>query len=237
MGGYYYKPHLVKEIQNENGAIVSSNDKELVKMSVSTETSDFIKNAMYLTVEEGTASGAQVSGYKVGGKTGTAQKFPRAAKTYLVSFIGMVPADNPEIVIYTVIDEPQNVVTQANSSIATKFSSSVLKDILPFLQIYPTEEGDEQTQINTDIVLPSTDNEDSQKQEDLNGDLTVEEGDQNKESGTNEDSQNETVTTEDNKNETSLTSDLEGTAGDDEDFNPDAISDTTEEEQPASENN
>jgi len=153
-GGYFYEPHMVKQILNDEGATVQNIDKTLVKETVSSETSKFIQEAMYLTVAEGTASGAQVPGYKVSGKTGTAQKYPRSAKTYLVSFIGNVPADNPEVVIYVVIDEPQNVIKQADSSIATKFASKILAEILPFLEIYPTEKVDNETPTNTP-VLPS----------------------------------------------------------------------------------
>ncbi|MGB8455758.1 MAG: penicillin-binding protein 2 [Anaerocolumna sp.] len=156
-GGYYYEPHLVKQILNPGGAILENKDKILVKETISRETSDFIKNAMYLTVEEGTAKGAQVPGYKVGGKTGTAQKLPRAANTYLVSFLGCVPSDNPEIVIYVVIDNPQNVVGSVSSPIATKFAGEILTDILPFLEIYPAEATDGDDLTTSIPVLPSTD--------------------------------------------------------------------------------
>lgn len=137
-GGYYYEPHVVKQILNPGGAALQNFDKVLVKESVSSETSKFIRDAMYQTVEQGTAAKAKVPGYKVGGKTGTAQKQPRADHTYLVSFIGCVPADNPEMVIYVVVDEPQNVAEQS-SAVATQLAGEVLKDILPFLEIYPDE--------------------------------------------------------------------------------------------------
>lgn len=149
-GGYYYQPHIVKKIVNANGATVTETDKLLVRQTVSEKTSDFIQNAMYLTVEEGTAQGAKVEGYAVGGKTGTAQKLPRAAKTYVVSFVGAVPAINPEIVIYVMIDEPQNVEKQADSSIATTFASRIMKELLPALGIYPDGE--------IDYLLPSEEN-------------------------------------------------------------------------------
>ena len=139
-GGYYYQPHIMKQIINPAGATLQNFDKVLVKESVSAETSKFIRNAMYLTVEEGTATGAKVPGYKVGGKTGTAQKLPRADRRHLVSFIGAVPADKPQMVIYVVIDDPQNVEPSAqSSSIATKFAGEILKDILPFLGIYSSD--------------------------------------------------------------------------------------------------
>lgn len=138
-GGYYYEPHVVKKIMNASGGMVSAYDKKLVKLSVSSTTSDFLRNALYMTVQEGTAKGAQVPGYKVGGKTGTAEKLPRDADTYLVSFLGCVPTDDPKAVIYVVIDEPQNVVKQADSSLATRTAGAILADILPLLEIYPTE--------------------------------------------------------------------------------------------------
>lgn len=140
-GGYYYEPHIMKEVLNASGSMVSSYDKKLVKLSVSSNTSEFLRDALYMTVQEGTAKGAQVPGYKVGGKTGTAQKIPRSAHTYLVSFIGCVPTDNPQVVIYVVIDEPQNVLKQADSSLATKTAGAILQEILPLLGIYPTEKG------------------------------------------------------------------------------------------------
>lgn len=139
-GGYYYQPHIVKEIINENGATVKKIDKLLVRQTVSESTSELLQKYLYQTVEEGTAKHAKVDGYSIGGKTGTAQKLPREAKTYIVSFIGHVPAINPEAVIYVMIDEPQNVEKQADSSIATKFASRVMAELLPALGIYP--EGD-----------------------------------------------------------------------------------------------
>ncbi len=139
-GGYYYQPHVAKEIINDEGATVKAFDKNLIRKTASRETSDFIKEAMFQTVEAGTAKTAAVSGYTVGGKTGTAQKLPRAAKTYIVSFIGNVPADNPEVVIYVAIDEPQNVIKQADSSLATKLASKILAEVLPFLEVYPSND-------------------------------------------------------------------------------------------------
>lgn len=141
-GGYYYEPHIVKQIINDSGATIKQFNKTLVRQTVSENTSDFFQKYMYRTVEAGTAKGAQVPGYAVGGKTGTAQKYPREAKTYLTSFLGAVPAVNPEMVICVAIDEPQKVVRQDDSSIATKFASGILTEILPVLGIYPEGEID-----------------------------------------------------------------------------------------------
>ncbi len=193
-GGYYYEPHIVKQILTPGGATLQNIDKILVKESVSRETSEFIRNAMYLTVEEGTAKWAQVPGYKVGGKTGTAEKIPRSEKNYLVSFIGCVPADNPEMVIYVVIDKPQNVARQDDSSLATKLVSRILSDILPFLEIYPTEETEDSDLTEETPALPSTDTQSDSEQ---NTGENTETEDQNSSGGTDGNDNTDNGNTED----------------------------------------
>ncbi|NLL73850.1 MAG: hypothetical protein GX237_10025, partial [Clostridiales bacterium] len=141
-GGYYYQPRVVKEILNDKNATVKKIDPLLIRRTVSEETSEFIQEAMYQTVELGTAKHAKVEGYTIGGKTGTAEKFPRNMGTYVVSFLGAAPAINPEMVIYVVVDEPQNVPRQDDSSIATKLTSRVMNELLPALGIYPEGEID-----------------------------------------------------------------------------------------------
>lgn len=138
-GGKYYRPHVVKEILDEEGNVIESVDPVVLKETVSEETSEKIKSYLYATVSEGTGNGAKVDGYSMGGKTGTAQKLPRAAKTYLVSFIGYVPQEDPELVLYVIIDEP-NVEEQAHSSYAQELAKEMLTEILPYLNIYPDEE-------------------------------------------------------------------------------------------------
>lgn len=141
-GGKYYQPHIVKQIINDSGATVKEFNPFVVRQLVSEETSKFIQKYMYQAVENGTARGAQVEGYAIGGKTGTAEKFPRDKESYLVSFIGGAPANNPEVVFFVIVDEPQNVDRQADSSIATKLTSRVMKEVLPALGIYPEGEID-----------------------------------------------------------------------------------------------
>ena len=134
-GGNYYQPHLVKEIQNSNGDVVKTIDPVVVKRTTSEDTSSKLRSYLKSTVEEGTAAQAQVKGYSIGGKTGTAEKRPVSAKKYLVSFIGCEPAEDPEVAYYVIIDEP-HVKDQAHSTYATEFSSKVMKRVLPFLGQY-----------------------------------------------------------------------------------------------------
>lgn len=155
-GGNYYEPHVVKEIQSESGAVVSSKDNSLVRRVVTEDTSEKIRNYLYKTVEEGTANPAKVAGYEIGGKTGTAEKHPTGQGNYLVSFAGFTPVDEPEVMIYVVIDEP-NVDDQAHSMYATEFSGEVMKEVLPLLGFYQSEDTKKKDKTKaTDITIPST---------------------------------------------------------------------------------
>lgn len=137
-GGDYYQPHIVREIQNSNGDVVDRINPVVVKKTTSEDTSKKIRSYLESTVKEGTASPAKVKGYSVAGKTGTAEKHKNGKLLkgkYLVSFIGCVPADNPEVAIYVIVDEP-NVRDQAHSTFATEFAAKLMKKVLPFLGQY-----------------------------------------------------------------------------------------------------
>lgn len=137
-GGKYYKPHIVKEIQNDAGAVVEKVDGVLVRETVSADTSSKIRQYLEETVEAGTAATAGVEGYSIGGKTGTAEKAPRDKSNYIVSFLGFAPTDDPQMIIYVVIDEP-DVEEQAHSSYATQLAHEILEEVLPFLGVYPSK--------------------------------------------------------------------------------------------------
>ena len=119
--------------------MTENKDPVLVRHTISKETSDIIKDYMLGVVEEGTAKTAAVEGYDVGGKTGTAEKLPRGNGKYLVSFIGYAPQENPEVVIYVVIDEP-NVENQELSSYVLELSQKIMAEAFPYLNI--TRNGD-----------------------------------------------------------------------------------------------
>ncbi len=143
-GGYYYQPHVVDKILDEDGSIVKDNSQLLLKQVISSSTSDTLKQYLESVVEEGTGTTARVPGYRVGGKTGTAEKIDsttgeRADGLYLVSFIGAAPINDPEVVIYVVVDEP-NVENQASSSYAQKIFQSIALEVLPYMGITATEE-------------------------------------------------------------------------------------------------
>lgn len=134
-GGDYYVPHVVSKIVNSQGGTVKRIDPVLKNKIITKETSEFLKDALRRTVTDGTAKHAQVEGYSIGGKTGTAQKLPRGTGKYLVSFIGCAPAEEPEVVIYAIVDEP-NAANQAQSTFAQELCRDILKEVLPFLDIH-----------------------------------------------------------------------------------------------------
>ena len=135
-GGYYYKPHIVKQILNSNGQVVENIEPELVKETVSDNTSKFINEALRRTVAQGTGAAAKVEGYNIGGKTGTAEKYPRGQGNYLVSFIGFAPTDNPQVLCYVLIDQP-GVADQAHSTFASTIFSKIMTEVLPYMNIFP----------------------------------------------------------------------------------------------------
>ena len=144
-GGYYYEPHVVKQIRDENGSVIETKDPVLLRKTISTETSEALKTYLKATMDYGTGKRAQVEGYDIGAKTGTAQKLPRSAGNYLLSFIGYAPQDNPEIVIYVVIDEA-NVGAQDDSSLVLSLSKKIMGEAFPYLGITTIAESEAQAQ-------------------------------------------------------------------------------------------
>ena len=138
-GGNYYKPRVVKEIQNDAGDVVEEKEPELLRKTVSEETSETMIEYLKETVKSGTGTKAQIPGYSIGGKTGTAEKIPRNKEDYYISFIGFVPAEDPELLIYVTIDEP-NVDFQANAALAVNLERECMEEIIKIMGIEPTEE-------------------------------------------------------------------------------------------------
>ena len=136
-GGNYYEPHVVKQIRDADGNVIENKTPVLTKKTISEETSKLLRTYMESTVTEGTAKAAQVPGYAIGGKTGTAEKYPRNHGKNLISFIGYAPQENPEIMLYVVIDEP-NVENQANSSYAIKLAQKIMAEAFPYMKITKT---------------------------------------------------------------------------------------------------
>lgn len=107
-GGELLKPFVVKRIEDKNGNIVEKNQKTVVRKIISEDSSNILLDHMESVVSEGTGKRAYIDGYKVGGKTATAQKGVRSDEKYTLSFIGFAPVENPEIIVLVMLDETEN---------------------------------------------------------------------------------------------------------------------------------
>ncbi len=146
-GGYYYEPHVVSKITASDGSVVQNIEPRVLKQVISESTSEKIRDYCLEVVigEDGTGHTARPAGYLIGGKTGTAETIPRGNGEYVVSFIGYAPADDPQIAIYVVVDRP-NAEKQDDAKFATRIVRSVLTEVLPYLDIFMTEELSEKEQ-------------------------------------------------------------------------------------------
>ena len=138
-GGYYYQPHVVRKVLDSDGTTIKTMEPVLMKQTISSDVSDDMRRFMKGSVDDGTAVYSKVNGYSMGGKTGTAQKLPRGNGKYLVSFIGFAPYDDPQVLIYVVVDEP-NIENQADSRFPQWIAKNILTDVLPYMNIYPDED-------------------------------------------------------------------------------------------------
>ena len=133
-GGNIYQPHVVKKIVDDSGNTVQETSPVVTKETVSQEVSDTLRDYMYTVVSEGTGAKAAVEGYAIGGKTGTAEKVPRGSGNYVVSFIGFAPVDDPQVVVYVVVDEP-HVADQSHCSQSSYIAKNIFSQILPYMNI------------------------------------------------------------------------------------------------------
>lgn len=192
-GGYYYEPHVADKITSADGATISNIEPRVLKQTVSASTSEKIIEYCNLVVtgEHGTGKTARPAGYMIGGKTGTAETLPRGNKEYVVSFMGYAPADDPQIAIYVVVDRP-NVQYQDDAKHATRIVRKVLTEVLPYLNIFMTEElsdteREELEQLQIQFRMPQEDSEDAAA-EDAEGTGDAPEGEETSESAEGEES-------------------------------------------------
>lgn len=156
-GGYYYQPHVVKEIRNPDGTVVERIEPRVLKQTISETTSDQMRQYLTRVCVDGTGKQAVPAGYIIGGKTGTAEMYPRKQGNYVVSFIGFAPVDDPQVMVYVVIDRP-NVADQPHSNFAQEITKNILTEILPYLQIFRTGELSEEDEeyLRSLGILPGT---------------------------------------------------------------------------------
>ena len=141
-GGKLYKPYIVKSISEpETNQVIWKVEPTLVRNVISADTSKEVREALESVVANGTGRNAYIEGYRVGGKTGTAQKVKDGkymVGNYILSFIGFLPADNPQVVVYMAIDNPKGV-PQYGGTIAAPIVRNVLLSAIDILKIEPSE--------------------------------------------------------------------------------------------------
>lgn len=137
-GGNLYKPYVVKSIlEKETGNIIEKKEPVLVRKTITEETSKIMRRALENVVSKGGGKAAYIDGYRIGGKTGTAQKVQNGVylvNNYIMSFMSVVPANKPQAVLYIAIDNPKNTA-MLSSYTTTPIARRILLDIIDALGI------------------------------------------------------------------------------------------------------
>ena len=137
-GGYLRSPYLVERITDSNGSVTYQHDSTPIRQVISEETSATVRECLEYVVASGTGKNGQVAGYRIGGKTGTADK--GQSGDVVVSFLCFAPADDPQIAIYVVIDRPNMPDQTGGTRQAAIIAKNVLTEVLPYMGIFMTEE-------------------------------------------------------------------------------------------------
>ena len=137
-GGKLYQPYILKSIsEKETGNIIKKNSKKFIRQTISKETSNTMRRALENVVAKGGGKAAYIDGYRIGGKTGTAQKVENGVylvNNYIMSFMAVVPSNNPEAVLYLAIDNPKHTA-MLSSYTTTPIARRILLDIIEALNI------------------------------------------------------------------------------------------------------
>ena len=152
-GGIIYKPYIVKSLNEpETNSVILENKSTIVRKVISEDTSKKVRYALESVVARGTGHNAYIAGYRVGGKTGTAQKAVNGAYlsgNYITSFIGFLPADDPEIVIYIAVDNAKGI-TQYGGTVAAPIAKNFLLSAIDILDVEKRSEEIEREYLYTD---------------------------------------------------------------------------------------
>ncbi len=151
-GGYLYTPYLVEQITDQDGNVVSKHDPTPIRQVVSEETSALVREIMENEVTSGTGKNGQVAGYRIGGKTGTADK---VGGNVIVSFVCFAPADDPQVMMLLTLDEPNKWTGTyvSGGNMVAPIASSVMSEILPYLGVEPSYTAEEL--VGADKTVPN----------------------------------------------------------------------------------
>ena len=148
--GILVKPHLVKQISDSNGTVLENYDTVEVRQVISAQTSEIMCSLMESVVSEGTGNKAHLEGFHVGGKTGTSEKVPRGSQKYVASFVGIAPANDPQIAILIILDEPP-AGNHMGGTIASPLAGKILDDVLRYMDMEPEITDDQQAEGDVEV--------------------------------------------------------------------------------------
>lgn len=150
-GGYLHTPYLVERITDSEGSVVYRHDDTPVRQVISEETSATVRECLEYVVASGTGKNGQVAGYRIGGKTGTADKGQTG--DVVVSFLCFAPADDPQVIMLITMDTPSRAtgVYVSGGNMVAPTASSVMSEILPYLGIEPSYSAEELLGMDTTV--------------------------------------------------------------------------------------
>ncbi|MEE1013881.1 MAG: penicillin-binding transpeptidase domain-containing protein [Clostridia bacterium] len=151
-GGKLYKPHVVKEIINSENIVVEKNESQVVRQVISKETSETMRTVLESVVSKGGGKNAYIAGYRVAGKTGTSEKYPRGNGKYVASFISFAPADDPKVACLVILDQPASGMAYYGGTIAAPVVKNILEETLQYMEVEPRYNEEEKAYV--DIELP-----------------------------------------------------------------------------------
>ena len=150
-GGYLYTPHFAQQITDSNGNVIWQHDDTPVRQVISEETSATVRECLEYVVASGTGKNGQVAGYRIGGKTGTADK--GQSGDVVVSFLCFAPADDPQIMMLITMDTPSRSTGTyvSGGNMVAPYSSAIMAEILPYLGIEPSYSAEELMGVDTTV--------------------------------------------------------------------------------------
>ena len=154
-GGYMVTPHVADHVVDSNGNIVLQNETEVKRQIVSEETSDIVREQLEAVVNNNPSHNAYIQGYRIGGKSGTAEKLDTSTaddRQYVASYCCFAPADDPEVIMLIMADEPNKEIGYYSSQVVVSYARDIMEEILPAMGFYPEYSDGEDT--DSTVTVP-----------------------------------------------------------------------------------
>lgn len=154
-GGYMVTPHVVDHVVDSNGNIVLQNETEVKRQIVSEETSDIVREQLEAVVNNNPSHNAYIQGYRIGGKSGTAEKLDTSTaddRQHVASYCCFAPADDPEVIMLIMADEPNMEIGYYGSQVVVPYARDIMEEILPAMGFYPEYSDGEDT--DSTVTVP-----------------------------------------------------------------------------------